>query len=258
MVNRHRIPGGLAPRGSAVDAMINQPVRIVIAGDHPIFRYGLLKLIETKPLLRVVGQADYGDDAVTLVRQFEPDLLLSDLGMAPLPGPDVLRSISRFSNSTRTILFTGTSDRTQILEALQLGVRGIVLKRSAADILFKCISAVMAGQYWVGRDSIADLVQYLWNQRPSPNRDTRKRNFGLTERELQIVATIASGFTNRDIAKEFSISEQTVKHHLTNIFDKTGVSNRLELALFAINHRLPNMPVIEEASLSEARLALAK
>ena len=90
----------------------------------------------------------------------------------------------------------------------------------------------MTGQYWVGRDSIADLVQYLWDQRSSSNGEGKRRNFGLTERELQIVATIASGFTNRDIAKEFSISEQTDKHHLTNIFDKTGDWGQL-LASFA-------------------------
>jgi two-component system, NarL family, nitrate/nitrite response regulator NarL len=175
------------------------------------------------------------------VRQLKPDLLLSDLAMTLLPGLEVLRSITRFSNSTRTILFTGSIDKTQTLEALQLGARGMLLKKSTTEILFKCISAVMAGQYWVGRDSIADLVHYLWGQRSSSKKETRKPNFGLTERELEIVSAIANGCTNRDIAEEFSISEQTVKHHLSNIFDKTGVSNRLELALFAINHRLPGI-----------------
>ena len=210
---------------------MNQTVRIVIADDHPIFRYGLLKLLETRPLLRVVGQADNGDEAVALVSRLKPDLLLWDLAMAPA-GIDVLRSISTSSNSTRTILFTGPIDRTQIVEALQIGVRGIVPKKLTAEILFKCISAVMAGQYWVGRDTIAELVQYLCDQRPSSNGDARNKNFGLTQRELQIVATIASGFTNRDIAKEFSISEQTVKHHLTNIFDKTGVSDSTRIGGF--------------------------
>ena len=223
---------------------INRPVRIVIANDHPIFQYGLLKLLETKPLLQVVGQAANEDEAVTMVRQIQPDLVLLDLAMSPLPGLEVLRSITRFSNSTRTILFTGSIDKTKILEALQLGARGLVLKKSTTETLFKCISAVMAGQYWVGRDSIADLVHYLWDQRFTSKKQTRKPNFGLTERELEIVSAIASGCTNRDIAEEFSISQQTVKHHLTSIFYKTGVSNRLELALFAINHRLPTVVVI--------------
>jgi two-component system, NarL family, nitrate/nitrite response regulator NarL len=222
----------------------NLPVRVVIADDHPIFLHGLLKLLETKPLLQVVGQAANEDEAVTLVRQLKPDLLLSDLAMTLLPGLEILRSITRFSNSTRTILFTGSIDKTQTLEALQLGAQGIVLKKSTTEILFKCISAVMAGQYWVGRDTIADLVHYLRGQLSSSKKETRKPNFGLTERELEIVSAIASGCTNRDIAEEFSISQQTVKHHLTNIFNKTGVSNRLELALFAINRRLPRTLVI--------------
>jgi two-component system, NarL family, nitrate/nitrite response regulator NarL len=222
----------------------NLPVRVVIADDHPIFLHGLLKLLETKPLLQVVGQAANEDEAVTLVRQLKPDLLLSDLAMTLLPGLEILRSITRFSNSTRTILFTGSIDKTQTLEALQLGAQGIVLKKSTTEILFKCISAVMAGQYWVGRDTIADLVHYLRGQLSSSKKETRKPNFGLTERELEIVSVIASGCTNRDIAEEFSISQQTVKHHISNIFDKTGVSNRLELALFAINHRLPGIVVI--------------
>jgi DNA-binding NarL/FixJ family response regulator len=223
--------------------LINQTVRVVIADDHPIFRYGLTRLLETKPFFQVVGQADTGDEAATLVRELEPELFLSDLALAQ---PDVLQSLSGSSDSTRTILLTNSIDKTRILEALQLGVRGIVPKKTATEMLFKCISAVMAGQYWVGRDSVADLVQYLWRQRAVSNDDSRKRNFGLTERELQIVSVVASGYTNRDIAKEFSISEQTVKHHLSKIFDKTGVSNRLELALFALNHRLPGIVVTAE------------
>jgi two-component system nitrate/nitrite response regulator NarL len=224
--------------------MMNRTVRVVIADDYPIFLYGLLKLLETKPLLQVVGQAANEDEAVTLVRQLKPDLLLLDLAMTLQPDLEVLRSITNFSNSTRTILLTGSIDKTQTLEALQLGARGIVLKKSTTEILFKCISAVMAGQYWVGRDTIADLVHYLRGQLSSSKKETRKPNFGLTERELEIVSVIASGCTNRDIAEEFSISQQTVKHHISNIFDKTGVSNRLELALFAINHRLPGIVVI--------------
>ena len=223
--------------------MIDQTARVVIADDHPIFRYGLTKLLETKPFLRVVGEAGNGEEAVTLVEELEPELFRSDLAIAQ---PDVLQSVSRLSKSTRTILLTDPIDKAQILDALQLGARGMVLKKSATPILFKCISAVMAGQYWVGRDSIADLVQYLWDQRASSKEPAQKRNFGLTGRELQIVSAVALGFINRDIAKEFSISEQTVKHHISNIFDKTGVSNRLELALFALNHRLPGIILTRE------------
>jgi DNA-binding NarL/FixJ family response regulator len=95
----------------------------------------------------------------------------------------------------------------------------------------------MAGQFWVGETVVTDLAQFLRSLSPADDRSSRKL-YGLTPREVEVVTSIASGFSNREIADKFSISEQTVKHHLRNIFDKLGVSNRLELALFAINHRI--------------------
>ena len=139
----------------------------------------------------------------------------------------------------RTILLTAGIEKEQIAQALQLGARGIVLKDASTDILLMSIRTVMNGQFWVGQDKVTDLVEILRTYLPPVEgaKDSTKR-FGLTPRELDVVGSIVSGFTNRDIAKKFSISEQTVKHHLRNIFDKVGVSNRLELALFAINHSL--------------------
>ena len=123
-----------------------------------------------------------------------------------------------------------------MLEALRLGARGVVLKDSAIGLLFKCIRTVMAGEYWVDRESVADLVLYL-RQAPEP-RSPAKKTFRLTPRELQVISTVVAGYPNKEIARRFSISEDTVKHHLSSIFDKCGVSNRLELAIFAINHHL--------------------
>jgi len=116
-----------------------------------------------------------------------------------------------------------------------------VLKDSASTVLFECIHNVMAGRYWIGKESVSDLVQALRRFLPPPV-DARRKGFGLTGRELELIATIVAGYTNKDIAQKFSISEQTVKHHVTNIFDKLGVSNRLELVLFAIEHHLVDNP----------------
>ena len=135
-------------------------------------------------------------------------------------------------------MLTAAIERAQIVEALQLGARGIVLKESATQLLLKSIRSVMAGQYWVGNESVSDLVTTLRDLMVPPREEARKKTFGLTPRELEIISAIVAGYTNKDIAEKFSISEQTVKHHLTNIFDKLGVSNRLELALFAVNHHL--------------------
>jgi DNA-binding NarL/FixJ family response regulator len=122
--------------------------------------------------------------------------------------------------------------------ALQLGARGVVMKDAATEVLFKSIRCVMDGQYWVGREGVVNLVQTLRKMMAANNEQASKKTFGLTKREFEIIGAIVGGYANKDIAREFKISEDTVKHHLTNIFDKVGVSSRLELALFAVNHKL--------------------
>ncbi len=215
----------------------NGKVRILIADDHTIFRDGLRRLLESEPEFQVVGEAGDGAEALTLSQQTKPDVLLLDLAMPRMPGLDTLRELSTHSSPVKVVLLTAAIEKKQIIEALQMGARGIVMKDAATQLLLKSIRTVMNGQYWVGRESVADMVAYLRDQAaqqpPSP-----AKSYGLTRRELEILSTIVSGLSNKEIAQKFSLSEDTVKHHLTNIFDKVGVSSRLELALFAINHRL--------------------
>ncbi len=212
-------------------------VRIIIADDHPIFRDGLRKLLEAEPGMRVVAEATDGAQAIELARKHKPDILLLDLNMPRMPGMEALRELSAEHVPVRIILLTAAIERKEIVEALQLGARGVVMKESATAMLMKGIRAVMAGQYWIGQESVPDLVKTLRDLIPAVAGE-KKKTFGLTPRELEIIAVIVAGYTNKDISEKFAISEQTVKHHLTNIFDKLGVSNRLELALFAVNHRL--------------------
>ncbi len=216
----------------------DETIRILIADDHAIFRDGLRKLLEAEPGFHVVGEAADGGEALRLAGQLKPDILLLDLAMPRVPGLLALRDMAKAAPYTRTIVLAAVVEPRQTLEALQLGARGVILKESATGLLLKSIRAVRAGQFWVGNAAVSDLVMTLRDLKSVPDDESQKKRFGLTPRELEVVSAIVAGYTNKDISEKFHISEQTVKHHLTNIFDKLGVSNRLELALFAVNHRL--------------------
>jgi DNA-binding NarL/FixJ family response regulator len=217
--------------------MPNAAVTVLIADDHPTFRDGLARLLETSTDFKVVGTARDGEDAIQLVAQLDPDILLLDLAMPRMAGLVALRELRDRWVRARIILVTAAIDRAEIVTALQLGAHGIVLKESASDVLFKSIRAVVAGKRWVGRTHVADLETTLRDLAAAEPRATRK-HFGLTPREIEIVGAVVGGASNGNIANSFAISEKTVKHHLTNIFDKLGVSNRLELALFAVHHKI--------------------
>ena len=216
-----------------------QPVRILIADDHPIFRDGLKRLLESEGEFKVIGEACDGVEAVAMVRQLVPEVMLLDLAMPRRQGLETLRELASDARSVRVILLTAAAEKEQIVEALQLGARGVVLKDSATQILLKSIRAVMNGEYWVGRESVSNLVQYLRTLVTPPSAFPQRNKYRLTPRELEIIAAVVAGFANKEIAQYFKISEDTVKHHLSNIFDKLGVSTRLELALFAVNQALP-------------------
>ncbi len=215
-----------------------QSVRILVADDHPIFRDGLRKLLEAEKDFEVIGEAADGGEAIKMAQQLKPDVLLLDLAMPRVPGLETLRQLGSSVEAIKVILLTAAIEREQIVDALHHGVRGVVLKESATELLLKSIRCVMDGQYWVGRESVSDLVRIIRDLTAIPEQGTRKRSYNLTPRELDIISAIVDGYTNKDIAEKFHIAEQTVKHHLGNIFDKLGVSNRLELALFAVNHHL--------------------
>jgi two-component system, NarL family, nitrate/nitrite response regulator NarL len=215
-----------------------RPIRVLVADDHAIFREGLRKLIDHQADLRVVGEATNGQEAIRMTQDLRPDVLLLDLMMPVMSGLEALRDIARSVPAVRILVLTAEAGSTDVVEALQHGARGVVMKHSATDLLFKSIRMVMAGQYWVGRECVADLIDKIRQGQPGPGAATRAPNFGLTPREVELVSAVVAGCSNGEIAEQLAISSKTVKHHLTNIFDKLGLSNRLELALFAVHHRL--------------------
>jgi len=217
------------------------PLNIVIADDHPIFRDGLRRLLEAEPNLKVVGEASDGAEAVKIVRQLKPDILLLDLAMSKHPGLEALRDLRAGVSSTpvRVILLTPDVGKNQIVEALQVGASGVVLKDSPAQLLLKAIYTVMSGEYWVGRESVSNMMQYLRTLVQSSRGEVRPKKFGLTPRELEVVSAVVAGYSTKEIAQYFKIGEHTVTHHLGNIFNKLGVFTHVELALFAVNQSLP-------------------
>ena len=213
------------------------PIRIVIADDHSIFRGGLRKLLEGEPDFQVVGEAGTPAQASATTLECKPDLLLLDVAMDGSSGVDVLEG-RRDLPAPKIILLAEGIERADVLRALQLGARVVVPKSAPTELLFKAVRSVMKGEYWISRDMVGELVQML-AQAPEARTDpSASQTFALTDREHDIVKVIVAGYSNREIARTFAISEDTVKHHLTNIFDKTGASTRLELALFALHHRL--------------------
>ena len=215
-------------------------IRIVIADDHQIFRAGLRLLLEAEPGFEVAGEAAEGAEAVRLVGELDPDILLLDLAMPGMPGLEALRQIFVTSARVRTIVLTGNIDRGVLVKALQLGARGVVTKESVTDYLFKGIRSVMEGEYWIRREGVSDLVEELRSAAGRWRRPAAEaaNAFGLTPRELEIAGAVAVGYPNKEIARQLTITEDTVKRHLSSIFGKTGVSSRIELAMFAVDKRL--------------------
>ena len=212
-------------------------IRIVIADDHPVVRIGVRNMLTQKDGFDVVGEANDGDEAITQTLELAPDILLLDVQMPKLPGLEAMRAIMNGTASVKILLLTSTITTHQVIEALQIGARGIVLKDALADHLQIAIKTVAAGDYWIGGKRVVNLVSAL-HELMEKAAVPQHKTYGLTPRELEVVGCIVEGCSNRDIAKQFNLSEETVKRHLSNIFDKTGVSTRLELALFAIAHHL--------------------
>lgn len=222
-----------------------RPVTVVLADDECMFRSSLRHLLTAPPAVlkdvygvhvgpgfQVVGEAGSGEETVAVVKAAKPDLLLLDLSMPRMSGLAALAELEAHRDSTRTILLAGTIERSHLLTAVQLGVRGLVIKDSPTERLFEAIMAVVGGRFWLGQALVSDLIELVRVLSQSPGSGVKTR-LSLTPREREVLGLVVAGHTNREIATTFSVSEETVKHHLTRMFDKVGASNRLELAMKA-------------------------
>jgi DNA-binding NarL/FixJ family response regulator len=222
-------------------------IRVVIADDHPIVRDGLRRLLTLEEDIEVVGEAGDGRQTLDLVEALDPDVVLLDLRMPNMDGLTALQTMQSSHRRTKVVVLTASEDKNEFVQAMKLGCSGIVLKQTAPDLIVKCIRKVFAGEIWLDSHTTAAVMRQFatvtGESALSGSSKPRERS-PLSTREREIVAFVAQGYKNKEMAEKMFISEQTVKNHLHNIFDKLGVSDRLELALYAI-HKGLHLPAAE-------------
>ncbi|MEX2263113.1 MAG: response regulator transcription factor [Bryobacteraceae bacterium] len=223
------------------NGMEQKVIRIMIADDHPIFRDGLKKLLSLEEDFRVVAEASDGREILEVLDKHDPDVLLLDLKMPGADGLTTLQKLQAGQRRTKVIVLTASEDKNEYIQAMKFGTSGIVLKQTATELLIKSIRKVHAGEIWLDSHTTAAVMRQFAAPGPSvpaPSATRDRERSPLSQREREIVALVAQGFKNKEMAEKMFISEQTVKNHLHNIFDKLGVSDRLELALYAIHKNL--------------------
>jgi DNA-binding NarL/FixJ family response regulator len=211
-------------------------IKIALADDHTIFRDGLRRLLQLEPDFDIVAEAEDGSEVPDILKDQSPDILLLDLKMPGLDGLSVLQRLQAQKHKTKIIVLTASDDEGEYVQAMKYGTCGIVLKQTATDLLIKSIRKVYEGEIWLDAKTTAAVMRQFASPSDAGPRERDKPR--LSNREREIVALVAQGFKNKEIAERMFISEQTVKNHLHNIFDKLGVSDRLELALYAIHRNI--------------------
>ena len=210
---------------------------MLLVDDDPIVRDVIRAKLAADPQFQVVGEAADGRFALEQVEKLRPDVLLLDLLMPNLPGIEALKELSAKRNQGHTIVFSSAVGAQQIIQALQSGARGI-LSKSRISNLEAAIRAVVTGKYWVEDREVASISSLLSELSTKLGSSAPTRSYGLTHREIEVIGLVTEGCSNKEISTRLSITEDTVKRHLTNIFDKVGMSTRLELALFALKNKL--------------------
>jgi two-component system, NarL family, nitrate/nitrite response regulator NarL len=215
-------------------------IRIVIADALSLSRDALTALLTNEPDFEVVGEAGDTDTVLRIAIAAAPDVLLLDTALAGEDGVTVLNQLGVRAPAVRTLLLGARLDETAALRWLKAGARGMIERSESAAMLCRAIRSVMHGEHWMDRSTFSMIIEAM---RRLPATNTPALNpapptYHLTKRKLDVVAGIVAGESNREMATRLAIREDTVKHHLSNVFDKVGVFSRLELAVFAMNHRL--------------------
>jgi two-component system, NarL family, nitrate/nitrite response regulator NarL len=212
--------------------MIPTPIRLVVVDDHPIVLEGLERLFRVEGDLEIVARCVNGREALEAVRLHRPDILLLDVRLPGGTGLDVLEQLRREGLPTQAILLAGSVNQDELMEALQLGARGVVLKEMAPELLIRCIRTVHAGGRWLEDDFLGRAITGILDR----DGIAGSGRLTLSPREMEIVRLAATGHHNRDIAEGLHITEGTVKVHMHNIYEKLGIDGRVELTIYARDH----------------------
>jgi two-component system nitrate/nitrite response regulator NarL len=221
------------------------PIHVLIADNHVVVRAGLKLLIESQPNMRVVGEAGNKEDALALVEREQPDIILLDLQLGQENAVDFLPAILSKAEESKVIILTGIRNPEEHQRAVRMGAMGVALKETTPQLLLRAIERVYAGEVWLDRFLTSNLIVELRgnNQKPTKAQKDESALAKLTDRERDVIALVGEGLKNKQIAQRLFISEITVRHHLTSIFEKLHVSDRLELLVFAFHKGLVKIPV---------------
>jgi len=215
-----------------------QAIRVLLIEDHLVVRAALRMLIESRPGLVVVGEATNHAEALALAAREQADIFLLDLALGTENGLDLLPKLRVVARDARVLVLTALHGVDMHRQAIRQGAMGLVLKEQAPEVLLKAIEKVYAGEIWLDRAMLASVLGELVSDGTRPANAVATRIATLTERERDVMALVGQGCKNKQISDRLSITETTVRHHLTSIFAKLGVESRLELVIFAHQHGL--------------------
>jgi len=214
-------------------------IRVMIADDHSMVREGLTQLLELEDDIRVIAQAGDGEEALTKIVEFKPDIVLLDINMPKLNGLEVLKRLKDDHIKSQVIILTIHNEVEYLLKAVEIGVNGYVLKDSEADVLVKAIRAVSSGESYIQPNMATELYKKMNNKQDNEATQLINKQISrLTKREMEVLKLVTLGLLNKEIAHKLEISEKTVKNHVSNIFKKIEVSDRTQAAVFAIKNKI--------------------
>ncbi len=239
-----------------IEAEVESAIRIIVADSEPIFRVGVRKIVAVEDDIRIVAQVESVESALSSVARFEADVMLYEGGLGENPG-EIVSKILAVAPALKIVLVTVQPTEEETVELLRCGARGIVSRSIAPDLLIRCIRKVAAGETWLDNQGVNWVIEAY---RAQAAQLTEPRNrVRLSNKELQIIAGVTQGLRNKDIAQEVGTTEQVVKNYLRKVYDKLGVSDRLELALYCMHHKLlENYQLAEESTAATAAESAAE